>query len=415
MDTVVDLTYISEQNNLHTKQRVLVANGTTFIALNLANDVKTMAANIIYLHVHRTSRKCYVGITEQEAGKRWFNGIAYKNNRRFGYALIKYGWDSFESYVLAFGKNRESLNQAEISAIKAAGGHKSRFTYNLSPGGDMVAENDKPLVGVFLATGEQRNFKSGSHAARVLKMKNVDMPMGVARGERKSVAGWWFRFSDDSSTDPPTVWGETLRVESVRQKQGKAIIAINYITKEDRRFSTVNEAASVLGAEQSAVSSVARGKSVSANGWWFKFEGDKREMPTSYGFELIRQKRDVKVYATHLLTGEKREFRNCTEADTELGIYMGAAATVASTERTSAAGWWFAYNPDLVAPTEYKGALVAKARSKAVIAIELKTGHEQWYDSAKAASIVLNISRAAISFSISGKKPTVKGYRFKFA
>ena len=415
MDTVVDLTYISEQNQPYTKQRILVANGTTFIALNLAQDVKATAANIIYIHVHRTSRKCYVGITEQEAGKRWFNGIAYKNNRRFGHALRKYGWDSFESYVLAFGKDRDSLNQAEISAIKAAGGHKSRFTYNLSPGGDMVAENDKPLVGVFLATGEERNFKSGAYAARALKMKNVDMPMGVARGDRKSVAGWWFRFADDSTAAPPAAWGETLRIESVRQKQGKAIIAINYVTSEERRFSTVNEAASALGAEQSAVSSVARGESVSANGWWFKFEGDERAMPAVYGFDLIRQTRDVKVYATHLHTGVKREFRNCTVADTELEIYKGAAASVASSERTSAAGWWFSYDAVAVAPTEYKGALVAKARSKAVIAVELNTGLEQRYDSAKAASTALNISRAAISFSISGKKPVVKGYQFRFA
>jgi hypothetical protein len=67
----------------------------------------------------------------------------------------------------------------------------------------------------------------------------------------------------------------------------------------------------------------------SANGWWFKFADDKRKIPSSYGFDLIRQKRDIKVYATHLLAGEKREFRNCTVADTELGIYKGAAAAVA--------------------------------------------------------------------------------------
>ena len=414
MNPVVDLTYISEQNESHRKQRVLVANGTTFIALRLANDVKVTSTNIIYLHVHRTFRKCYVGITQQEAGKRWFNGIAYKNNRRFGHALRKYGWDAFDSYVLAFGKDRESLNQAEILAIRSAGGHKSRFTYNLSPGGELVAENDKPLVGVCLATGEKRDFKSGASAARSLKMKNVDMPMAVARGERHSVAGWWFRFKDDLNLKPPQIWGEALRLKVMKEVQGKAVIAINHITNEQLRFSTTAEAAQILGVHQTAVSQIARGKVTSAGGWWFKFEGDSRQKPAVFGKDLTRQKRDVTIYATNLITGEKRSFRNCTVADNELLIYAGGASAVATGQRVSASNWWFSYDEKSIPPSEFKGALVAKARSKPVVATELNTGFEHRFDSAKAASLALNISRAAISKSISGQLSLVKGYKFRF-
>lgn len=411
----IDFTHLSAQNAHYPKQLVTVANGAAFVALDLAEETKANASNIIYLHIHRESKKCYIGITVQAAGKRWFNGIAYRNNRCFGYALKKYGWDAFDSFVLAFGDDRDGLNRAEVVAIAAGGGHKSKFTYNLSPGGDMIAENDKPIIGILLATGAERRFKSGSDAARQLEMKNVDMPMAVARGERTSVAGWWFRFEDDTSATPPESWGEDLRVEAVRRKQGKKIIAINYATGEQRIFGTGAEAAKALGIHLSAVSMVARGEDFSAKGWWFRFEDDDRQMPSIHGQKAGRLKRDKKVYVVHLKTGERREFRNCTVADTELGIYNGASASVASGKRASAADWWFSHEKDAPPPAEFKGALVAKARSKAVVAIDMATGREQQFDSAKAAASALGMSRAAISCVISGRLETAKGYKFRFA
>jgi hypothetical protein len=59
--------------------------------------------------------------------------------------------------------------------------------------------------------------------------------------------------------------------------------------------------------------------------------------------------------------------------------------------------------------------LVAKARSKAVIATNLISGKSIQYESAKVAAEKLGMSRAAISKSIkSGSKPA-KGYSFKLA
>ena len=116
-----------------------------------------------------------------------------------------------------------------------------------------------------------------------------------------------------------------------------------------------------------------------------------------------------------LASGQKREFRNCTVADTELGIYKGAAASVASGERTSAADWWFSYENDKAPPKLFKGALVAKARSKAVLAVHLENGREQRFDSAKVAAETLGLSRAAISMVISGKRKSIKGYMFRLA
>ena len=273
-------------------------------------------------------------------------GVAYRNNRRFGNAIKKYGWDAFDSFVVAFAENRDALNDAEVSAIVAAGGHKSKFTYNLSPGGDMVAENDKPIVGIHLQTGQTREFNSGVAAARMLGFKSADNAMAVVRGELLTANGWWFRLADDMTSRPPTMWGEKLRLARMREINARPVLAVRYGTGESRRFETMDLASEQLGVQQSEVWAVAHGKSHSAKGWWFRFEDDNRSMPKTRGHKSSRLKRDIKVYATKLATGERREFRNCTVADIELEIYKGAAAMVASAnERRPPVGGFHMTNP----------------------------------------------------------------------
>jgi hypothetical protein len=412
----VDFTHLSVKNKKFSKGMVTVANGTSFVTLAIPKFELAVSRQVIYLHIHRDTKRCYVGITEQDVKSRWYGGIGYRSNRRFGSAIAKYGWQEFDSHILAFCENREQLNEVEIKAIAAAGGHKSKYTFNLSSGGDLVADNDKPVIGIFLKTGERKRFKSSVDAARQLGMANIDKPAAIARKEKtSSTEGWWFRFEDDADAKPPVEWGESYRLNQVKRLQGKKVIAIHYETKEERYFSNQDEAAKALGVYKSQISQVALGDGMSANGWWIKFEGDNRPMPEIYGTQSTRSKRDKKVYATHLKSGEKLEFRNCTVADNELKIYKGSAASVASGDRTSASDWWFSYKKYENPPKEYRGALVAKARSKAIVATEMATGKEVSFDSAKEAALQLGMSRASISYVISGKLGSVKGYKFRFA
>lgn len=407
--------YISDRNANYKTRLIEVSNGAYFEVLKISELEAKKASNILYLHVNRTTKQCYIGITEQEAHKRWFSGIAYTNNRRFGAAIKKYGWSQFDSYILAFAETREQLNQVEMEAISIAGGHKSKFTYNLSPGGDLIAENDIPVAGVNLKTGEERVFKSGSDASRKLGFKATDMPMAVARGDRSSVGDWWFRYESDISKKPPTVWGNKLRIQEVRKKQSKNLIATSYSTGDTRRYETLDEAATDLGVKKSHISLVALGKNSSANGWWIKYEGDERKIPTKFGSALSREKRDQTVYAINLTTGVKGTFRNCTVADTELEIHKGAAASVISGNRASAAGWWFSLDPKASPPVKFKGALVAEARSKPIYAINIETKEETLFNSAKEAGTALGIHRSSISNIIKDKTKTAKGYSFRLA
>ncbi len=415
MTKVFDYTDISLRNAGHEREFVSVANGASFVVLKLEKSEVETARGILYIHLHLDTGRCYVGITEQTAKNRWTNGIAYRNNRRFGNALSKYGWHSFSSHILAFGDDRDSLNRAEIDAIAVAGGHKSVFTFNLSPGGDVVSETDKPIMGLNLETREEQLFKSGAAAARELGFSNVDKAMAVARGERASADGWWFRFADDFESKPPAVWGEKLRVQEVRRVQGKSIVAINLKTNARQIFETTNSAAQCLGLEQSQVSAIANQRALSAKGWWFCFLGEQENPPKLFGSQATRAKRDRSVWAVNLKTKERKFFRNCTEASLSLGLFQSAAAGVVSGSRASAGDWWFSYDENEQPPMLTKGALVAAARSVAVVAHHLESGATYFYDSAKLAAEQLGMSRAAISKCLSGKSSSVKGYKFTLA
>jgi len=411
----IDLTTYSQKNHGYEKIIIQVANGAEFIALKMTEQERDKVCGVIYMHLHRDSGRCYIGITEQDVKSRWSNGVGYKANRRFSSALNKYGWNAFDSHILAFCDDRVHLNHCEQLAILHAGGHKSKYTFNLSPGGDLVADNDKPVIGVNLATGEEKRFKSSSDAARRLGLNNTDMPSSVARGERTSTAGWWFRFEDDLTAKLPKVWGEEHRLTQVKALQGKPVILVNYDTKEQKTFPNMEDAAKFLGVFKSQISQVASGDGYSVKGWWVKHADTSYTLPHSKGGVAAREKRDKTVYAVNLVTKELRKFRNNTVADKELDLYKGASASVASGARSSASGWWFTYVENQEPPSEFKGALVAKARSKAVLAINIATNQEIKYPSAKSASEALGVSRAAISKVISGGLASAKGYKFIFA
>ncbi len=404
---------LSRKNSKHKTVNVEVANGAIFVALDLTKEEILNASNVIYLHVHKGTKRCYIGVTVMRSRERWTRGVGYRFNKRFGNAIRKYGWDAFDSYILAFCDSREQLDAPEVEAIAAAGGHKSKFTYNLSPGGDAVAENDKPIIGVNLETGEFTKFKSGSEAARDIGLKNSDMPMAVARGERVSVSNWWFRFESDKKSKPPEVWGEKLRVSTVIEQKSKAVIAVHIATGEKRDFPSTAEAARKLNMRQQDVAAVASGSQLSAIGWWFNYKGDGRKMPKAFSTEATRIKRDMPVFAHNLKTKEIKKFRNGTVTAQELNLYITAVTGVITGKRTSAKGWWFTHDENAMSPSEYKGALVAKVKRKPVDVENLMTGKITRYNSAKSAGETLAIHRSQISLAIKSKKP-LRNYMFRF-
>ncbi len=409
-----DFTSLSERSADFETMLIRVANGTKFAVLVMSRDQMEAASGVLYIHVHGRTGRCYFGITEQAAGARWLSGKGYKGNQRFGRAIQRHSWDSFNTYILGFGDSRGDLEEAEIRAIASAGGHNSQFTYNVSPGGDLVADNAHPVFGIHLPSGKAQFFKSGSDAARKLGIPSTDQVSAVVRKERVSVGDWWFRAADDMSSLPPAAWGENLRVSRVREISAKPLVAVNLKSLERREFSSATSAAEALGLFQTSISAVARKEQASAGGWTFFEKGQSERLPEVYGAALTRLKRDRPVYGFELSTGNRRSFRNCVAADNELGLHLGAASSVANQARASAGGWYFSFQKDAEPPVLTGFEIVAKARSKPVVAINLFTGERFNYHSAKAAAEVLGMSRAAISKILSGDLSSAKGWRFEW-
>ena len=346
------------------------------------------------------------------AGKRWQCGHGYRLNKRFGKAIKKHGWDSFNSFILAYGERRDDLAKAEIRAIALAGGHNSKYTFNLTPGADIVAENNKPIIAHNLLTGRRCEFESGVKAAKKLGLSNPDMPMAVARGERLSVGEEWYFHFKDSECNPPGVFGEQARILAVQDVFSVPISAIHIKTLERRSFKSVSLASKALNIDQPFISRVLVGKCVSAHNWWFCRKGNEDEMPENFGADAIREKLDKTVYAINHITKERREFRNCTVADEELKLHHGAASSVILGERLSAGDWWFSHDIGEEPPDVYGNKLLSQKRSEPVEAIFEATGEVYNFPSSKLAAEELGLHRSKISKAI--KENTLyKGYKFR--
>lgn len=102
----------------------------------------------VYLHVAPNGKK-YVGITGIEPEKRWQYGFGYSNNRYFSKAIKKYGWYTFEHFVLYKELDKESAESVERHLISWFSTNDREHGYNISSGGECIgkhAEESKRIM-----------------------------------------------------------------------------------------------------------------------------------------------------------------------------------------------------------------------------------------------------------------------------
>lgn len=91
---------------------------------------------VVYMHTNKINGKKYIGITCQDAERRWRpDGYGYKNNRYFYNAIKKHGWDNFESVVLMSGLTKEQAESEEIKLIELHDTTNRTNGYNNAHGG----------------------------------------------------------------------------------------------------------------------------------------------------------------------------------------------------------------------------------------------------------------------------------------
>ena len=99
----------------------------------------------VYKHTNKVNNKVYIGITSMEPNKRWANGNGY-SGQRFGYAILKYGWDGFKHEVLYSGLSELQAKILEVSLIYFYNSTNPKYGYNVSEGGYVVSEETRKKI-----------------------------------------------------------------------------------------------------------------------------------------------------------------------------------------------------------------------------------------------------------------------------
>lgn len=89
---------------------------------------------IVYMHTCPNG-KTYVGITQQEAKRRWNNGRGYIGNEYFTRAIKKYGWANIKHEILFENLTKQEAAEKEIELIAMNKSDDRRYGYNQNKGG----------------------------------------------------------------------------------------------------------------------------------------------------------------------------------------------------------------------------------------------------------------------------------------
>lgn len=99
-------------------------------------DCKTENNFTVYIHTNKANGKKYIGITRQDAQRRWRpDGTGYKNNPYFWHAIQKHGWDNFEHSIIAEHLTEEDACNLEIALIAQFQSNDLTHGYNIAEGG----------------------------------------------------------------------------------------------------------------------------------------------------------------------------------------------------------------------------------------------------------------------------------------
>ena len=90
----------------------------------------------LYLHLNKTNRKKYFGITTQKIARRWKNGSSYSSNTHFYSAIKLYGWENFYHIVLCDRLTIDAAKRLEMALIHCFDTTNPEFGYNKTIGGE---------------------------------------------------------------------------------------------------------------------------------------------------------------------------------------------------------------------------------------------------------------------------------------
>ena len=132
---------------------------------------------IVYMHINKINNKKYIGITCQDAERRWrADGSGYIKNNHFYSAISKYGWDNFEHIILKTKLNKLEAESVEIELIAMHNTTNRKFGYNAKEGGGSNGRH----------TEETRRKISENNKRRPINWVNIRKMQQVNTGRKRS-------------------------------------------------------------------------------------------------------------------------------------------------------------------------------------------------------------------------------------
>lgn len=324
---------------------------------------------LVYCHI-TPSGKRYIGITKQEPTKRWLNGKGYYYNNHFNRAIHKYGWDNIDHKIIAENLTQTEACENEKKFIAKYKTNDPKYGYNLTSGGEKGFQltdeskrklskthkrlnkdgrNSKRNIGkanayskiVYQYTPQGEflaEYGSVAEAARTFaisgKAKSVNTArtsiMNAANHRSITVNGYkttiqsaygykWSYTKESSSNGSVEIKGRNSQTRSISQysKCGKYI----------KTYSSIKEAADVLGVAQAHITQCARGQRISAHGYlWAYADTENIEL-------FIRDKAKEKMRGGKMWSGSNHRACQVKQYDLD-GNYIQTYPSIADAART---------------------------------------------------------------------------------
>lgn len=171
---------------------------------------------LVYRHTNLVNNKIYIGITQQNAEKRWSRGHGYQRQPHFRDAIKKYGWNNFKHEVLFDNLSKEEAIEKEIELIAKYKSNDREYGYNISKGGETYKENFKNKKGRDIANSRSVRvidaktkeiigvYESQNLCANALGINRKGINKNC-RGKSKTYKGYIFEYADCDFKKPKNI------------------------------------------------------------------------------------------------------------------------------------------------------------------------------------------------------------------
>lgn len=138
----------------------------------------------VYIHRNKINGKVYIGITCQKGERRWRNnGYGYKSSKYFYSAILKYGWDNFETNILAENIDKQKAEDKERELIKYYNSTDKAKGYNITEGGNVVGNFTQDIRNKMSKKAKERPVDY----SKIKKMQSINTGRKMSEEQRLSM------------------------------------------------------------------------------------------------------------------------------------------------------------------------------------------------------------------------------------